>query len=37
MLALKPLPDFLLIIVEAGGMMGQVRQLISMGKIKLRK
>lgn len=36
-LTFKPLPDFLLNIVEAGGLMGQVRQLIKEEKIKLRK
>jgi 3-isopropylmalate/(R)-2-methylmalate dehydratase small subunit len=36
-LTFKPLPDFLLDIVEAGGLMGQVRQLIKEGKIKLLK
>ena len=36
-LTFTPLPGFILDIVEAGGLMGQVKQLIKEGKIKLRK
>lgn len=36
-LTFEPLPDFLLDIVEADGLMGQVKQLIKEGKVKLRQ
>ena len=36
-LTFTPLPGFILDIVEAGGLMGQVKQMIKEGKIKLRK
>ena len=36
-LTFKPLPDFLLEIIEAGGLIGQVKQLINDGKVKLRE